>query len=245
MTALPLWTKTPPPREEMSATSSIHGLVLQLVVCIVLVGLRITPTHAEDSTTANDREQEARAAFQAGREAYDRGETAKALTHYERAYELSKRPEMLFNIGRAADAEGFSERAMAAYAAYLDALPEAENRAFVESRIAKMRARIEATAPATATQQPDGSQAPAPPPLPAPQLLADSAQRPDGAPAVMASVAPSTADTSSRSRKRAWLWGVAGTVLVGAGVGVAVALARKDGASSQETGEVIMTLGRR
>jgi hypothetical protein len=89
---------------------------------------------------------EARSAFGRGREAYEQGSFGEALAHYEHAYSLSRRPELLFNIGRASEADGQVERAMQAYRAYLEALPTAANHAFVRSLLAKLEGGMKSKA---------------------------------------------------------------------------------------------------
>lgn len=147
---------------------------------VLALGFFVAPTvvpvglvHAEGGTVVSESEREARSEFEAGRDAYDHGATAKALTHFERAYALSKRPALLFNIARASDAEGLAARAAAAYEAYLDALPNAENRDFVASRLEKMRASIAAGE----AEQRLGTQAPDAPDPPGYRELVDEALR--------------------------------------------------------------------
>jgi len=90
-----------------------------------------------------------RSAFEAGRAAFERGQFTEALALFEHAHRLTGKPELLFNIGRAAEEEGYTSRASEAYEQYLVALPEAPNRGFVEVRLQKLRARAIA-APARA-----------------------------------------------------------------------------------------------
>lgn len=87
------------------------------------------------------QEAQAREAFEAGREAYEHGQFAEALAHFEHAYALSARPQLLFNIGRAADSDGQAERAITAYSSYLEASSEADNVEFVKARLDKLRER--------------------------------------------------------------------------------------------------------
>ncbi|MEM7606063.1 MAG: hypothetical protein AAF411_11980 [Myxococcota bacterium] len=80
-------------------------------------------------------DEEARSLFSAGRTAYQAGRYARALEHFQAAYDLSGRPELLYNIGLAAERTRDDARALAAYGAFVDALPDAERRSFVEARI--------------------------------------------------------------------------------------------------------------
>jgi hypothetical protein len=108
--------------------------------CFVLLTLFAAGNGAAAQAPAPpEKDAAARRAFETGREAYDRGRFAEALSSFERAYALSSKPILLFNIGRAAEAELQTERAISAYEAYLAALHDAENREFVEARLTKLR----------------------------------------------------------------------------------------------------------
>jgi tetratricopeptide (TPR) repeat protein len=103
------------------------------------------PAHAETPTYNASEESvnaEARGAFEAGRSAYDQGRFGEALEHFEHAYDLSARRTLLYNIGRAAEGDGQTQRAIEAYEGYLRAAPAAEHRRFAENRIAKLRASL-------------------------------------------------------------------------------------------------------
>jgi len=86
-----------------------------------------------------DTDEEARLQFRAGESAYARGDYQAALEDFERAYRLSQRPALLFNIGLAAQRARHRERALEAFQQYLQLKPDADNRADVESRISELR----------------------------------------------------------------------------------------------------------
>lgn len=90
--------------------------------------------------SAASADAEARRAFESGRDAYERGDFTQALRDFEQAQELRPSPELLYNVGRAADSDGQASRAVAAYSAYLASYPSADNRDFVRARLEKMRA---------------------------------------------------------------------------------------------------------
>lgn len=118
-----------------SAGSRVVGLCVVLLCSVAYA----EPGVAQD-TQQTAHEAEARSAFEAGRDAYEQGLFAQALAHFERAYTLSRLPQLLFNVGRAADSDGRTSRAIAAYSSYLDAFPSADNVAFVKARLVKLRA---------------------------------------------------------------------------------------------------------
>jgi hypothetical protein len=146
--------------------SFMHSAVLALTLTAALV--EAAPVHAAPPGEKVD--PEAQRAFEQGRDAYENGRFAEALQHFERAYEISRSPKLLFNIGRAADSDLQPQRAVEAYQAYLDAVRDADNRAFVVARIEKLREAQRASAPV------------APPAPAAPVARPSAAPRPAAAP---------------------------------------------------------------
>lgn len=136
-----------------------------------LGAVAVAPALASAQETTADVDQGARSAFEKGRDAYDRGRFDEALSHFERAYELSPRPLLLFNIGRAAEADLQTEKAIRSYEAYLAAMPSAENREFVETRLQKLRAQ--AGQPAVRGPAPVSAPPPPPPVAPPPTAPAE------------------------------------------------------------------------
>ncbi|MBK8593630.1 MAG: tetratricopeptide repeat protein [Sandaracinaceae bacterium] len=100
-----------------------------LVALVFVAGLAWTPTlQAQAVSPATDNEEEARALFIAGRSAFDQGRFEEALSHFKRSYELSGRPELLYNIGTAADRVGRLEEAITAFRSYLEGSPDSPRR---------------------------------------------------------------------------------------------------------------------
>ena len=164
-------------------------------------------------------EPAARRAFEIGRDAYDHGDFRAAVANFQRAYELSQRPALLFNIARAADADGQLQRAATAYADYLEALPAADNRDFVQGRIDKIRA-----AEAQASSRVEAASSAA-----LPSVAQADRTRP-GAPLAPIATTRSTADHGETRRpfwKRGWFWTAAGAVVVGGVVGGVLAATRR------------------
>jgi tetratricopeptide (TPR) repeat protein len=141
-----------------------------------------------------ERDVQARRLFEQGREAYNDGRYRDAWAHFHEAYQLSGRPELLFNIGQTADRLGQESDALKAFSMYLERLPAAANRKDVENRVRALRDRVDASQ-ARSQQQPvvvapprqPPRQAPAPvpaqpsatrqPPLPTPPKLATTRPR--------------------------------------------------------------------
>lgn len=90
-------------------------------------------------TPSSQADEAARAHFQVGRLAYDEARYEDALENFQRAYDLSSRPGLLFNIGQAADRLRRDDLAIDAFERYLVEMPDAPNRATVENRLASLR----------------------------------------------------------------------------------------------------------
>ena len=86
---------------------------------------------------------EARAEFEAGQVAFEEGSFAAAYSHFQRSYELSEAPLLLYNIGASAERIGRTEEAVRAYRGYLEAFPEADDRAEVQRRVAALERLLE------------------------------------------------------------------------------------------------------
>lgn len=103
----------------------------------LLAAILIAPRPAAAQGTPD--ELEARTLFDAGELAYSRGNYDRAYTHFHQAHELSARPELLYNMGLAADRARMDAEAIAAYAAFVAALPDHPQRAIAETRLAALR----------------------------------------------------------------------------------------------------------
>jgi hypothetical protein len=114
---------------------------------LVLLLTAWAPLAAAQEEEMSGTDAEARALFDAGRVAFDEGRFENALEHFQRAYDLSQRPGLLFNIGTAADRLRDDEVALHAFERYLELVPDTENRASVEARIAALRRALERSTP--------------------------------------------------------------------------------------------------
>jgi tetratricopeptide (TPR) repeat protein len=78
--------------------------------------------------------------FEQGRAAFEAGEFDVALARFQRAYQMSGRAALLFNMGSAAERLRHDEEAIGYYERYLREMSDAPNRQFVEARIRFLRA---------------------------------------------------------------------------------------------------------
>ncbi|UJR86921.1 tetratricopeptide repeat protein [Sandaracinus amylolyticus] len=136
-------------------------LVLALTLGIVSPALAQSPDPSRDS--------EARALFDAGAASYEAGRYDEALGYFQRSYELSGRPQLLYNIGSAAERVRQDALALRSYEDYLRLVPDAPNRARAETRIEALRRIVTAQGEtAEDTTQEEGSTAAVVEPSPGP-----------------------------------------------------------------------------
>jgi len=109
--------------------------------CLLALFTVLVFAHAGAAAAQSDpgRDAEARGLFEAGRAAFDQGRYQDALGYFDRAYQLSRRPQLLYNLGQVHDRLRHDEEALTAFQQYLKQVPGAENRAEVEHRIQAMR----------------------------------------------------------------------------------------------------------
>lgn len=89
-----------------------------------------------------EADAKARDLFERGRQAYGEGQYRDAWDYFRQAYLLSKRPELLYNVGQSADRMRMDREALEAFELYLARLPDAENRKEVENRVRALQERL-------------------------------------------------------------------------------------------------------
>ncbi len=94
---------------------------------------------APAASAEGNGDAEAQQLFVAGRAAYGDARYDQALALFRRAYELSHRAGLLYNIGQAADRLRLVDDTIAAFEAYLEAEPAAPNALEVETRLEVLR----------------------------------------------------------------------------------------------------------
>lgn len=91
---------------------------------------------------AQTDDQEARSLFEAGETAYHAGRFERALEYFQRAYELSARPGLLFNIANASDRLHRGREALEAYRRFVELDPESPNAPFAAARAQSLEAEL-------------------------------------------------------------------------------------------------------
>jgi tetratricopeptide (TPR) repeat protein len=106
---------------------------------------------------------EAKAHYEAGRAAYEARDYARAVSEYEAANRLKQAPKLYFNIGLAYEGMGRAAEAAANYRQYLALMPDAENRADVERRMAALDQKAAQQPPPPVVAPPPDTATPPPP----------------------------------------------------------------------------------
>ncbi|MEM8608893.1 MAG: tetratricopeptide repeat protein [Myxococcota bacterium] len=118
-------------------------LLLIAAACVAF----LSSTGAADAQGSGSRQAriaQAKKAFAAGTRAYENGDFETALARFERAYELTGSPDLLYNIATVSDRMRHDEDALKAYEGYIAARPNSPDRGHVRGRIEALRASIEA-----------------------------------------------------------------------------------------------------
>jgi tetratricopeptide (TPR) repeat protein len=103
--------------------------------------------------------ESARRHFEAGSQAFQKGDYPKAELEFRAAYAITKDPLLFYNIAQSQQRRGHLEQAVKSYRAYLAGVPDAEDRKEVEGFIAEIEKQI--TAP-RATPTPKVTPTPGP-----------------------------------------------------------------------------------
>src|SRR6185369_6091068 len=88
------------------------------------------------------------------------GKYRDAWDYFRQAYLLSKRPELLYNVGQSADRLRMDREALAAFRLYLKKLPTADNRREVENRVRALEERLGENAGSAPSEANDGGAPP-------------------------------------------------------------------------------------
>ena len=128
--------------------------LLTLLACL-LVSMLTSRALAQDTNTSDEAELDAaaRVLFNRGTDAYEVGNFEDALSHFERAYELSQRDLLLYNIAISHDRLNHQEQAADYYERFVTALPDAGNAPVARSRAEILRRDLAARAQADAERE--------------------------------------------------------------------------------------------
>lgn len=113
------------------------------------------------------QKQEVRDHYEKAVRAYDIQKFAEAVEEYQKTYEISGDPAMLFNVAQAYRLNGQPQDALFYYRRYLERSPLAPNRPDVEQKIADLEKTLESTGKVAPAATPTTSPPPVAPPPPA------------------------------------------------------------------------------
>jgi len=130
------------------------------------------------------QKQEVRQHYEKASRAYDVQKFGEAIEEYQKTYEISGDPAMLFNVAQAYRLNGQPQEAVYYYRRYLERSPAASNRAATEQKIADLEKTLAEAKAAPA--------AGAPPPAAPPPPMGTTPARPPAA----TSAAPAAAATA-------------------------------------------------
>ncbi len=107
---------------------------------LVLQGLvGVGDLAAQENEGEETRDEAARRLFEAGTHAYEQGDFEGARVQYEQAYDLSARPELLYNIAGCYDRLDQRQSALEYYERFLEALPDSSSAPVARSRTEVLR----------------------------------------------------------------------------------------------------------
>jgi tetratricopeptide (TPR) repeat protein len=134
-----------------------------MALALLVAGLR--DAHAAQLSQA--QKDEVKLHYQRATRAYDLQKYQEAIEEYQKAYEISGDPPMLYNIGQAYRLADQPAEAVRYYRRFLQRMPNARNREDVERKIADQEKLIEERRKAAASVAPP----PPPPPVKSPPIV--------------------------------------------------------------------------
>jgi len=127
----------------MSQRSVARATALTLWLALGSTGSALAQAPAETPTSQAESEQVARQHFQLGRVQYESGSFREAAQSFERAYELSKREVLWYNIFLAYRDAGDNANAATALRNYLTRVEQIDTRPQLEARLASLERLVQ------------------------------------------------------------------------------------------------------
>ena len=116
---------------------------------------RLHAREGESGAPAVAPNAEARELYEQALRHYDVGQLEEAIAKFKRAYFLSNKPELLFNLAQACRANQDPAQAAHLYRTFLALRPDAPNRPVVEAALAEVEAQLKAAAAAHSPVAPE------------------------------------------------------------------------------------------
>jgi tetratricopeptide (TPR) repeat protein len=198
------------------------GPAARLAVFVMMALLASLRLGADAAAAPSEAQRKARAHFQAGEERFKAGAFAEALAEYQAGYDVLPLPGFLINVAQCQRRLGDLKTARATYQKFVlvapdsPLVPQAKKMiAEIDGLLADVEKNRAPAAPDEAKPAPAEEAAAPPPPEVTAKPAAPAAQE-TTAPVLVATPAP--AEPEEKPRRRWWLWGALGAVVVGGAV---------------------------
>jgi len=206
-------------------------------VAIALLSISLLVARADAAPLTGEEKLQARRLYESATRKYDTGRFDDASVDFQKAYDLTGDPALLFNIAQSHRLAGHAEKALFFYRSYLRREPTAR-RGEIEQWIAELTEQVRRTQETAKTMPPSTPIEQAEPPKPSeprtttsPTTTNSTAASTTGGTEAPRTTTPATERPSGRGLKRAsyalFAIGAAGLIAGGALSGVAVAQSQK------------------
>jgi tetratricopeptide (TPR) repeat protein len=146
----------------MTRAAIAWALVAAALLVPVVSGAQDKPAGEAEEPQKIDLEQ-AKVKYEEGKGHFKGGKYEEALAAFTEAYNLSNKPDLLFNLGVCSEKLGQNKKAIAYYELYLEENPEATDREDVSKRLEALKASQEQPDEPVEPAEPEPTPAPPPP----------------------------------------------------------------------------------
>jgi hypothetical protein len=140
----------------------MRTVILGLAACVALLGGAASARAQQPDYEAAKRH------FLTGKDLFEKRDYLRAAAEFEAAYEITKDPVVLFNVGESYEKAGKLDESMRAYEGYLAGTPTAQDREDVERKITELKKKKSQPPPTGGGEvkvpPPTGGENPPPPP---------------------------------------------------------------------------------
>lgn len=140
----------------------MRTVILGLAACVALLGGAASARAQQPDYEAAKRH------FLTGKDLFEKHDYLRAAAEFEAAYEITKDPVVLFNVGESYEKAGKLDESMRAYEGYLAGTPTAQDREDVERKITELKKKKSQPTPPPAGEvkvpPPGAGENPPPPP---------------------------------------------------------------------------------
>lgn len=120
------------------------SMLLRAFLFFLVVVTSVSSPASAQTGVGTSVDGDARTLFQLGQQAFEEGRYQAALDCFRQAFDLSHRPQLLYNIGQAADRLRDDRLALASFEQFLREVPDSPQHASTRARVELLRAEIAA-----------------------------------------------------------------------------------------------------